>query len=172
MRNFGTCSFLLLSATLADQMPKNTSAPLPASPASRDCPVDLSANRLPGGDVLRVGAGGSPSRPAMKVTFRPASSSSTAAIAGAKITLHGRAGGGVEPAGGRLAQEATEVFFVSPTAEAGRVFRSTLHVGRLTAVSFVEINELTYADGTRWHASEGSACRVAPSGYMLTAATR
>ncbi len=174
MRNLlGTCSFLLLSATLAGQSPMGGSALSLAMPVSLDCPVGVSADRLPGGEVLRVTPGEPASGIAMHVVFRPGPVSdagfSAAAIVGAKVTLHGMTGRGVVPAGNRHSQDQTEGFTLAPTAEAGPLYRATVRVSKLTSVTYLDVNELTYSDGTRWRASAKSVCRVAPNGYMLVA---
>ncbi len=172
---FGTCSFLLFSAALVAQTPKSASALLVAPPASQGCPVDLSANRLSGLEIVRVKPGEIQPRLTMHVIFRPAIESvspSASAIVSAKVTLHGMAGSAVVSAGSGLSSDATEDLTVLPAAEAGRVYRGTVRVRKLTAVTFVEVDELTYADGTKWRASENSVCRVTPNGYLLVAGTR
>lgn len=176
MRNLpGTCSLLLLSSALLGQTPTAAHVILLSSP-TQGCPVGLAANRLPGGGVVSVESGRGQRRPAWRVSFQPAivhsSADSGYAIVGAKVTLHGLSGSrGVPALSGRLG-ESKEEFTLVLAADRDHAFSSTVYPGKLTGVTSIELNELTYADGTQWHEAAESACEVAPNGYMLVANTR
>jgi hypothetical protein len=45
----------------------------------------------------------------------------------------------------------------------------TVSVKDLTSVAWISVIELRYADGSTWHATPGSECRVVPDGMMLIA---
>ena len=49
---------------------------------------------------------------------------------------------------------------------------SDLSLSRFTAVSSIDLDSITYADGTTWRASSPGACSVTPDMVMLVAATR
>jgi hypothetical protein len=49
---------------------------------------------------------------------------------------------------------------------------SDLSLSRFTAVSSIDLNSITYADGVTWHASSPAACSVIPDLAMLVAAAR
>jgi hypothetical protein len=44
---------------------------------------------------------------------------------------------------------------------------SDLSLSRLTAVAAIDVNSVTYADGSTWHTSSPGACSVTPDGFML-----
>lgn len=46
-----------------------------------------------------------------------------------------------------------------------------LSLSHFTAVTSIELNSITYADGSTWHASSPGACSVTPDLFMLVAAT-
>ncbi|HEY0162275.1 MAG TPA: hypothetical protein VGB69_06325 [Edaphobacter sp.] len=37
------------------------------------------------------------------------------------------------------------------------------------AVKWIDLESITYADGTRWNVAEGKNCRISPNGFMLVA---
>jgi hypothetical protein len=47
---------------------------------------------------------------------------------------------------------------------------SDLSLSRFTAVTSVDLNSITYADGTTWHTSSPGACSITPDLIMLVAA--
>ena len=47
---------------------------------------------------------------------------------------------------------------------------SDLSLQHFTAVTSIDLNSLTYADGTTWHAPSPGACSITPSPVMLVAA--
>jgi hypothetical protein len=46
-----------------------------------------------------------------------------------------------------------------------------LTVGHFTAVTDIDVNSVTYADGSTWNTSSPGACRVSPDLLMLVSAT-
>lgn len=179
----GIGSLALLTVTFAAQSPETqspetqsaeTQSPetgnmaLLASPSSNGCPVGFEAKHTPGGEVVRVSPSEKPHGTGYSLTFAP---NGSRGIVLAKVTLHGLAGHQVVPAGNQSGTDATEDFTVKPSAETKHRFGTVVYAEKLTGVRWVELNELTYADGTAWHASQTSTCRVAPNGYMLVSAT-
>jgi hypothetical protein len=49
---------------------------------------------------------------------------------------------------------------------------SDLSLSRFTAVTAIDLNSITYKDGTTWHASSPGACSTIPDLIMLVAAAR
>lgn len=47
-----------------------------------------------------------------------------------------------------------------------------LALSRFTAVTSIDLNSITYADGSTWHASSPDACSVTPDMMMLVASTQ
>lgn len=95
---------------------------------------------------------------------------------GAKVTLHGLSGHHVIPAGmsgaGSGLAEASETFTLAMRADERHLFTSVVHLAKLTGVTSVELNEITFANGAKWDEAAGSRCAVVPDGYMLVAGGR
>ena len=66
------------------------------------------------------------------------------------------------------AAEATKILTVSFSADDGSA-SADVHVPGFTSVSSVELQQVTYADGSTWKMSSSSFCRVAPDPLMLVA---
>jgi hypothetical protein len=49
---------------------------------------------------------------------------------------------------------------------------SDLSLSRFTAITSIDLNSVTYADGTTWHTPSPRACSITPDLIMLVAATR
>lgn len=64
--------------------------------------------------------------------------------------------------------EATKVINARFTAEDGAVL-ADVYVPGFTSVSSVELQEVTYADGSTWKISASSVCRTTPDPFMLIA---
>jgi hypothetical protein len=101
------------------------------------------------------------------ITFTPANARS---ITQARLTLHGISGAHLLPAETAGSSSATEEFTVAPAENSGPRFESIVYARKLTGVQLIELDELTFADGTRWQKSSNSVCLVAPNGLMLVAA--
>lgn len=178
MRNLlGSCSLLLLSAAAIAQAPHPRRAALETlnqttvvlSSFSANCPVGFSANRLPGLKEQRVGLHGNPNRAAMggiglRLTFSPDTED---AITEAKVVLHGMAGAHVIPAAASLDAGASEPFSVRPFRVDNRLFHSTIYTHRLTGIQWIQLKQLSYADGTVWHESAEAPCDVPVNGFLL-----
>ncbi len=167
MRNLlGLCSLLLAATTLTAQSPSTGSVLLLQQHISQNCPVGLSARHSSDGGMVSVSPGSGPHQQGYDITFSPRKSLQ---VAQARISLHGISGSHVIPAGKKEVGDATESFTVSPTSSANHRFQSVVYTAKLTGVEWVELNDLTYTDGTQWHESADAICRVAPNGYMLVA---
>lgn len=94
------------------------------------------------------------------------------AITHAQITVHGlTAKGAIDPAifgmpgTPTIAKQVDLALNVAPGAN---VSTSLLFKG-FTSVSWIDLDSLTYAGGSAWHASPQHACRIEPSRVMLVA---
>ena len=176
MRLFALLALFPFSAALTAQtMPANSPAVVLQTPPSANCPVSFSARRAQEGGLVTASPSAKTSQPGYRITFSPGSAG---AIAEARITLHGISGHQVIPAGKSASdssnhgQDVTEHFNLSPSSGVDHLFHATIHTEKLTGVQWVELNELTYANGSSWHQSSTTTCRVAPNGYMLVADSR
>lgn len=136
---------------------------------SVNCPVQLSAHHAHDTGMVRVSPRSDLPGQGYSLNFKPLN---WRAVEQAKITLHGLAGAQVMPANGHPSKDATETFTVSPSTEPNHLFHSVVYVHKLTGVLWIQINDLTFADGTTWHESADSICRATPNGFMLVDATK
>lgn len=139
-----------------------------------NCPVNLEATRSSANGLLQVKPG-EPRRHGQELylSLRPAKVN---AIVQATVTVYGtsgphvsRAGNDARPVGSATSAEMSEDFTISPRVEEKTRFTSVVYPVKITNVTFVELKALTYADGTEWHRSASSTCRVAPNGFKLVA---
>jgi hypothetical protein len=161
MRRLITSALLLGSGPLLAQ--SSSSVIVITSPPSQNCPVALTARHSSQGAVWQVGQHPTHSQIGYTVTFTPANLRS---ITQAQLTLHGISGAQVIPAGSSNRSNATEDLTVAPAAADHR-FESVVYAEKLTGVQWIELDDLTFADGTHWHKSPTSACIAAPNGFML-----
>jgi hypothetical protein len=136
------------------------------------CPVEFSATRiaLPDG-VLRAGNDGreeAQTRVALHLVFHPQREQ---ALAGARVTFRGLSGLNLLPAAAG-AGERTETFTLGLAADAHHLFSTDVWSGKLSGVTSVELDELTYADGTVWRRVAEEPCRIAPDALLLVSQLR
>jgi hypothetical protein len=98
---------------------------------------------------------------------------STREIVKAQITVHGLSHRGrfVPLADGSapdLSRKVSVVLDVKGNSRAS----SDLSLIRFASVTSVDLNSLTYADGSSWRASSSAACSVTPDPFMLVSAAR
>ena len=160
MRRLITSAFLLGSAPLLAQ--SSSAVVVTTPPAGQNCPVALTARHSSQGAVRQVGQSPTQSQLGYTLTFTPTSARS---ITQARLTLHGLSGAHVIPAGSS-SSNATEDLTVAPTAADHR-FESVVYAQKLTGVQWIELNDITFADGTHWQKSATSQCIVTPNGFML-----
>lgn len=175
MRTVPLFASLILGSSLLAQspVPKMTVEPdqvIVLQPnGSRNCPVQLSARHARDTGMVRVSPRSAPPGQGYSVTFRPLNWRS---VEQATVTLHGLAGAQVVPVRDHPSGDATETFTVSPSTEPDHLWHSVVYVHKLTGVQWIELDELTFTDGTKWHRTADSFCRVAPNGFMLVTAAQ
>ena len=166
-------SVLLLAAlastiTLSAQTAPSAPVLLVRPQISAGCPVGLVARHAADGGFVQVSPGTKQPHQSYSITLTP---QNARGIAQARITLGGMSGAHVLPAGPHPGRDATESFNITPSAD-DHHFTSIIYVHTLTGVQWVELNEITWADGTRWHASPAEPCRITPDGFMLIEAKK
>lgn len=166
-------SVLLLAAlastlSLSAQTAPSAPALLLRPQVTAGCPVGLVARHAADGGFVQVSPGTRHPHQSYSITLTP---QSARGIAQARITLGGMSGAHVLPAGSPAGRDATESFNLTPSAD-DRHFTSVIYVRTLTGVQWVELNEITWADGTQWHASPDAPCRIVPDGFMLIEASK
>jgi len=134
-----------------------------------DCPVSMSARQLGMGDLVSV-APGQPSKPdpgpAQRLHLTLGSHQGNS-IVSAGVIVHGLDGKpalrNTDAAG---SGDASRTLSVSFAAVGSGQFSASLVAHGLTAVRWIELHSITYADGSTWTAQPG-ACRIEPDWLML-----
>jgi hypothetical protein len=148
-------------------------------PAPR-CPVGMRAQHAPGSTLVRV-APGQPDPPAQRgpaerafvqrLTMTLTNSKPTGIVA-AHVTVHGTTG---KPRvmnlsdGRRQPGESVRALDLAFDQTAIRETSAPMAVPGFTSVSRIDLDSVTYADGTTWKSDPGS-CSIAPDGMMLVSA--
>lgn len=70
------------------------------------------------------------------------------------------------------AADATRSVHLVSSVPADQSRTNTVSVKDLTSVTWINVIELRYADGSTWHADRGAECRVIPNPMMLIAGSR
>lgn len=161
MRGHGllTLSVLIISTAGVGQ----TNGPQSVAPAvlegfsSSSCPIGIEAMREQHG-VIRRAASTPQERPVYQITF---DSRGDKPIRHVVLTLVGPTGMHYEAVSSASSrQDGTEEFTLTTTSKAQVVLK------KLTAVKWIDLRAVSYADGTAWHQTSDDVCRVAPSGYV------
>jgi hypothetical protein len=97
------------------------------------------------------------------------SSPGTRRVITANVTVHGFANRGrvVETLSTRDDTDAAKTFDVQFAAGPGREISTDLWVPGLSAVGSIDVNSVTYDDGSTWKLAAGGSCRVPIDGVML-----
>ena len=167
---------LLASTALAAPVIAQTSAATQTANLTAvygtNCPVNVQATRGSAGLVATSQPNATehakpihdPQR-ALHLFFLPGTGH---AVAEANLTLHGLAGAQYFPATSNSAHP-TETFAIAPTAAQNHMLAAMVYAQKLTGVQWIELTDLTFADGTAWHSSANSTCRITPNNFRLVA---
>lgn len=131
-----------------------------------NCPVSLQALKTPQGAALKQTAPTvAPRGVALNIVLRALADQP---IRQAKVLVTGISGAQVLPADATPAagSDLTEEFTLSNAAAPKAKLESVVYTQRLTGIRTVALTEITWADGTSWHAAPGTACRVTPSLFL------
>ncbi len=174
MKRATALSFALLlgSIPLAAQNARQQAQPTPQVPSGSDvCPVSLRAEQKAAGEVLAADK----SRPkgvAQHLQLTLAHPGSRR-IARARVTVHGlTAKGRVTPTPTRRQNPSDASRTFDLTFHAGpndKAASADLWVRGLTAVLTVDLDSVTFADGSIWTLKGRDACRIVPDPLMLVA---
>jgi hypothetical protein len=157
----------LTTASLA-QSPTQSPTTFPLITPSTSCPVDLSAQPGVGPGMIVVIAG--KDNASQKLDLQLSNSRDARAVTHAQITVHGfTVHGRIPPASNpnpaTIAKQVDLQLTVAPGASTstGLLFKG------FTSVRWIDLDSLTYADGSTWHTSPQHNCQVVPSLLMLVA---
>ncbi len=165
-------AILLTSVSLSARAQAGATHPLYRQPpVSQSCPIGLSATREPGGPLHSVDSNVVSGGRQLRINFNTG-----LAIVKADIIVHG-----VETLSGHEGllltgpaashQNNTESLQLVGTADTP-LRQSLIATKNMTAISWLELTRLEYADGTVWQTSAESRCVAAPSLYVLVDSAR
>jgi hypothetical protein len=157
---------LTLSAQSHAQKPSDP-AVLQLVPLQNSCPIDMRAQQGTNGTMLSV----ENARPKglAQLLHLTVTNSKPVGIVAAEITVHGfTAKGRAMPALSWRSDsaEATKTFDLRLSVDAKQDASTDLWVRAFTAISFIELNSVTYSNGSSWHSSPKTTCQVELDGLM------
>jgi hypothetical protein len=135
-----------------------------APPAS--CPVSLYARQAPGGERMMVN--GVPVKASAQKLHLIVTSPNSKRVVAANVTVHGFANKGrvVQTMSTQDPSDAAKTFDVSFPA-GPREISTDLAVPGFSGVSVIDLNSVTYSDGSTWKLTVGSACSSRIDPMML-----
>ena len=140
-----------------------------ASTMSAGCPVGMQAQHdIAGGDLVAIN-GDRPKGVGQQLHITLTNSKS-AEIAGIKITVHGSAANrSLLPTDVAEADAlgAKKTIYLKMTVGAKKDASTDLWVSGLTAVTLIDVDTVTYADGSNWRSSALESCHFGPDHVML-----
>jgi hypothetical protein len=140
---------------------------LNAVPESSDCPIGFKVEH--GLSAQTLGASDRQSREIAQQLHVIMSNSGSVDLVGAKITAHGFAAktrylpAQSDQTG---SAEFTKTVDLRLAAKSNGSAYSDVRLPSFTAVTWIDLDSVTYADGSTWHSSVGKTCHAAP-GLML-----
>jgi hypothetical protein len=170
---------LLATSTLGQETASHAEAkilwqarPLLSNPA--DCPMGLEVKHRPG---LPMGmkAEGSSSAPERLVGIHLAMTNlSPRSIVSAQFTVHGYSDKSryIPLASPSHDADLATVVHVALGVKANGQASRDLELSRFTAITAVDVDGITYADGSGWQASAPGACSASPDLFMAVSAQR
>ena len=167
----GTPQLQLPPASPEASLQSATTATILTMPAmGESCPVELRAQ--PGvapGMVIVVDGNTSTSQ---KLNLRLTNSIDRRAIASAQITVHGlTAHGRISPAAfsNSEADTVSKHVDLSLSVAPGTSASTDLLFRGFTSILWIDLDSITYADGSMWYSSAQRKCQVVPDRFMLVA---
>ncbi len=144
-------------------------SPTAVAPA---CPVSMRARHASGGSLVKV----TPGQPSRRLSFQhlvlTLANRGTNGITGANVTVHGTTGKGrvlLAVTNGDDDSDSAQILDLAFDQGAVKETSADLAVRGLTSVSRIDLNSVTYADGTTWK-SDSHTCFAVPDPNMLVSA--
>jgi hypothetical protein len=138
-----------------------------ANASANSCPISLHARHAPGGDMMEVN-GKRVQNPGQRLHLSISESNSRRIVA-ANVTVRGfsdkaRSMPAMSTENSSDAAKNIDVRFPYAT---NKESSTELAVPGLTAVTVIDLNSVTYSDGSTWKLAAGSSCRSWVDGLML-----
>jgi hypothetical protein len=136
--------------------------------ADMGCPVNVFAQRRAAGEVSWAGVA-TPREHGQGLNLR-FNRLAGPKIEMVKLTVYGLAGEGrTMYTNAPASQMVTESFALARPSAAESLLESKIWTSKMTVVQRVELNSITYTDGSMWVASQGSKCGAVPDNFQLVA---
>lgn len=137
------------------------------APSPSSCPISLQARHAPGGDAIEVN-GRRIQDPAQRLHLTISDSDSRRIVA-ANVTVRGFSNKAryVPAMSAQESSDAAKTLDVRFSTGADKESSADLAVPGLTAVTVVDLNSVTYSDGSSWKLAAGRSCRSWVDGLML-----
>jgi hypothetical protein len=140
-----------------------------------DCPVNMQASHTSGFPVsMNAGPQGATPRGLYQQIHLTMKNLVSHEIMSAQITAHGYSNKQKmrELASASQGPDLSKTMEVVLDVKGNGHASSDLTFHHFTAVSSIDVNSITYADGSTWRSSSPGACRVIPDGFMLVSSMR
>ena len=164
---------LLLSSLTLGAQDRNAQTPqtfpMPGRITSLGCPVGMQAQQRGSSQLVAVHNGNRAQLPGQRIwlTLRGAHSPH---IITARVKVHGLTPKGrvlQSKAGDSLASDISRTMTVSFGEESNGGVTGELWLPGFTSITAIELEEITYGDGTVWSVGDPRECRVSPDLFML-----
>jgi hypothetical protein len=167
-------ALLLASTTLVAQavsptQPQAQIQTLSVAPPPSSCPISLHAQQSSAATRREVGSDdGRPKDIAQRLHITVAAPDSKRIVA-ANVTVRGFANKArlMQAMANQDSSDAAKTMDVPFVVGSGKQVSADLRVPGLTAVSAIDLNSVTYDDGSVWKLAAGSSCRSSIDGFML-----
>jgi secreted PhoX family phosphatase len=138
-----------------------------ASPMIDTCPISLHARQAGGGDMLKVN--GVPVNSVAQRLHLIVTNPDSRRVVAANVTVRGFANKAriVQTMSGSDSSDAAKTMDVRFSAGSDKEASADLRVPGLTAVSEIDLNSVTFSDGSTWRLAAGGSCRSWIDGLML-----
>ena len=168
-------SILLISLSSTAQTPKQSPVKpilILQSPESSSCPISMRVRHGRGDGLIQVGDGKRADVPGSRLRLDLAAAGHASAITQATVTVHGLNGKvsavPLVPARDQSA-EVSRTITVSFAADVDDSFFSEIVLPGFVSPRLVELQSVTYADGSSWKLTGHEGCRAAPDPLVLIA---
>ncbi|HEY1903980.1 MAG TPA: hypothetical protein VGG56_16215 [Terracidiphilus sp.] len=161
-------STVLVAQTASQNQTPIQTTTLSVAPPPSSCPVSLHARQTPGGDRMVVN--GVVTKTTAQMLHLTVTDRDSKRVVAASVTVRGFSNKarflptGLSSQDSSDAAKTLDVIFSPAT---GKEVSADISVPGFTAVSAIDLNSVTYSDGSTWKLAAGSSCRSWIDGFML-----
>jgi len=160
-------TFVIAQTTVTQKQTVAQQTVVEVAPPSSSCPVSLHARHAPGGDAIEVN-GTRIQDPAQRLHLTISDSDSRRIVA-ANVTVRGFSNKAryMPTMSTQDSSDAAKNLDVRFPSGPGKDSSTDFAVPGLTAVTVIDLNSVTYSDGSTWKLAAGGSCRSWVDGFML-----